>query len=204
MIILEMRKNKLKEKLEEIERYALTKKDDFLIEKIKEAKEEEKKLHKLIYIDELTNVFNRRGLKEILAEKIAETKRSKKKKLSIIISDLDNFKYYNDKYGHEAGDNLLKTYSKIIKNNIREYDIVARYGGDEFVIVLPETSFPEAKIVAERIRKKLIEESEKKGKRISASFGITEYPNITKNPENIIRDADKALYEAKNIKNKPG
>ena len=117
------------------------------------------------------------------------------------------FKSVNDTYGHAVGDLVLKTIAKVIRGQLREYDIAGRYGGEEFSILLPFTKIEEAKMVAERLRKtiesrvidisKVNPDSEKKEISVTLSLGIYEMKSDD-NDEDLLKKADKALYEAKN------
>ena len=120
--------------------------------------------------------------------------------LSVIIFDVDHFKQVNDTYGHDAGDYILKSVGSIVKEVIREYDYAFRMGGDEFLLLLPETNEKQASLLAERIRlrienKKLVDENKKFS--VTASFGISQNRKIDTSIENIVKRADKALYKAK-------
>jgi len=116
--------------------------------------------------------------------------------LSIIYFDIDHFKQINDTYGHKKGDFILKEVSKIILQNIRKTDIFGRWGGEEFIIILPFTNLENALILAEKLRKK-IEEHDFDGINITISFGVTEL-KIDDNADTLINRADEALYKAKN------
>ena len=135
--------------------------------------------------DELTEILNRRGFDKT-------TKGLKRG--SIIFMDLDHFKDINDTYGHEFGDFVLKEFATVIKENIRDTDIFARIGGEEFILVLPNTSYLHAYYVAEKLRK-IIANHNFKNVKLTASFGISEFEG---NLEKAINRADEALYEAKN------
>ena len=122
------------------------------------------------------------------------------------MTDIDFFKSVNDTYGHAVGDCVLKTVAKQIKKELREYDIPSRYGGEEFTILLPNTSLEEATVVAERLRysieKKIINIEEYGIENVSKisvtiSVGVAQYKNAMKEPENLYQAADKALYTAK-------
>jgi diguanylate cyclase (GGDEF)-like protein len=119
-----------------------------------------------------------------------------KSPFSVIMADVDNFKKYNDGFGHPAGDHVLKTVAGILRESTREVDCVARYGGEEFVIVMPETNAEAAGVAAERIRARLAQE-EFSGQRITLSIGIAEFPKDAENALSIISAADSALYQAK-------
>ena len=122
------------------------------------------------------------------------------------MTDIDFFKSVNDTYGHAAGDLVLKTVSRIIKLQLRDYDIAGRYGGEEFAILLPFTKLEEAKMVAERLRKavenkkidisKINTESSEKNISVTISLGVAEYSKED-SEETLLQNADKALYKAK-------
>lgn len=154
-------------------------------------------IEKLAVTDELTEVYNRRRLLEILKEQKAYCDRGNKT-FSICILDLDHFKRVNDTYGHEAGDIVLKTVAGTIRQNIRDFDTIARYGGEEFMLVLCGTTQNEALAFAERVRE-IVESSsfENNGDiRITISIGVAEYlPR--ESFQTTINRADKALYRAK-------
>ena len=107
--------------------------------------------------------------------------------------DIDHFKKVNDTYGHEFGDYVLKEFANVVKQNIRNSDIFARIGGEEFILILPHTSYESALKVAEKLRK-AIEKHDFKGKKITASFGVSEFEGDL---QMAIEIADEALYEAK-------
>jgi diguanylate cyclase (GGDEF)-like protein len=117
--------------------------------------------------------------------------------LSLMMLDVDDFKAYNDKYGHPAGDSALKAVADILKETLRGADVAARYGGEEFAILLPQTSSEEAAQIAERIRKK-IERTEFPERKVTASIGIASCSNEVDTPRDLISAADVALYAAKN------
>lgn len=122
------------------------------------------------------------------------------------MTDIDFFKSVNDTYGHAAGDLVLKTVSRIIKLQLRDYDIAGRYGGEEFAVLLPFTKLEEAKMVAERLRKavenkkidisKINTESPQKNISVTISLGVAEYNNGD-SEDTLLQNADKALYKAK-------
>ncbi len=159
-----------------------------------------KKLENLSNTDELTQLFNRRYLLNILQNELERAKRYKRN-LSCIMIDIDRFKNINDNYGHLYGDFILKKIGNIFKTNCRETDIICRYGGDEFFIILIETSLKRAIAVAEKIRKH-IKKHEFNNDNISTlitiSLGISSYPEDSiENKKEIIKIADKRLYKAK-------
>lgn len=157
-------------------------------------------------LDALTGFYNRRQLEERIKQEVSNAKRQKAP-LCGIMTDVDFFKGVNDTYGHAVGDLVLKTIAKIIRGQLREYDIAGRYGGEEFSILLPFTKIEEAQMVAERLRSaienKIIDiskvnpESETKAIKVTISLGIYEMRD-TDNDEDLLKKADKALYQAKN------
>jgi diguanylate cyclase (GGDEF)-like protein len=149
--------------------------------------------------DSLTGLFNRRHFYE-LAE--LEMKRSLRyeRPLSVIMADIDFFKKVNDSYGHAVGDLVLREAATILKQNTRETDIVGRYGGEEFVLMLPETNLENALSLAERIRAAVSHiriPNEKKDVFITISLGVAEYSMERENLDALLNRSDQALYEAK-------
>ncbi|HEY7516121.1 MAG TPA: sensor domain-containing diguanylate cyclase [Vicinamibacteria bacterium] len=154
----------------------------------------------LTITDDLTKLFNSRYLNLYISREIKRCKRHGIP-LSVIFLDLDGFKGINDQYGHLAGSGTLAEVGSILALAVRESDILARYGGDEFVVVLPETPASGALVIAERLRKAIEEHGFLQGQglsaRISASFGIASYPDHALTPEGLIQKADQAMYRVK-------
>jgi diguanylate cyclase (GGDEF)-like protein/putative nucleotidyltransferase with HDIG domain len=146
--------------------------------------------------DGLTRLYNHRYLHECLDKEIARCTRFGTT-FSIIMIDLDFFKTYNDTYGHLAGDDVLSSIGKCIKDSIRTIDIAFRYGGEEFAVILPETIAEGAYLVSERIREKIEQKIFSGRSSITASLGIASWPTDGVTKEQIIVSADKALYTAK-------
>lgn len=146
--------------------------------------------------DPLTGLLNRRYLEKRLDEEIDRSKRHRFP-MSLMLLDVDNFKSYNDSFGHTAGDSALKIVAGILKEAVRGEDVAARYGGEEFSILLPQTTSAEAAAIAERIRRQ-IEKTEFPKRRVTVSIGIASSAIETSSPEDLINAADSALYEAKN------
>ncbi len=178
---------------------ALQKANDQLradIEKIEQLKEElrEQAIH-----DPLTGLFNRRYLNETLVREQTRAGRENEP-LSVIVSDVDHFKRINDTYGHSVGDKFLMEIARLMKKYARGSDIVCRYGGEEFLLVLPGATLDFAAKRAEEIRQKCAEiiiQHEGKDLKVTMSFGVATYPDHGKAAEEIIIKADKALYRAK-------
>lgn len=168
---------------------------------VKIESEHIKKLKSLANEDGLTGVYNHRFFHDVLRGKIIACEK-KNNPLSLIFLDIDYFKHYNDLYGHQGGDEVLKTIGSLLKNSVRKEDIVARYGGEEFAIILPNTSEEDAIMIAENIRHKVEvtyfkgEENQPNGK-LTVSIGISIYPEKAKNDVELIKSADDALYRAK-------
>ena len=149
--------------------------------------------------DALTGMYNRHYLYEIAEKTIAQAKRLKYP-LSLAIFDIDFFKKINDKYGHLAGDGVLKSFASLLMDRVRESDIVVRYGGEEFIAILPETDMKRAFVAIEAIRKMVetmeISIEEDTVISITISIGIAEY-NYNETLDQLIKRADEALYLAK-------
>ncbi len=147
-------------------------------------------------IDPLTKCYNRFYLDTHLKQKIANVRKNDHGLLSLIIFDLDFFKKVNDKFGHLIGDELLKKVSHLVRENIRASDLLARFGGEEFIILLPDTSAEEAVMCAERIST-LIADKDFGGYKITVSVGVTCLCR-NDNVKTLLRRVDKNLYKAKN------
>jgi diguanylate cyclase (GGDEF)-like protein len=158
-----------------------------------------KKLQELSVTDSLTGLHNHKHLMDKLASEVTRSERHDHP-FSVVMIDIDYFKKYNDTYGHQAGDDVLRKMANIFKESIRSSDYVARYGGEEFTVVFPETGMEEAMNGAKRIRKRLARETfgnEKTKIPITISMGIATYPDHGEDPETLVSRADAALYQAK-------
>jgi diguanylate cyclase (GGDEF)-like protein len=161
------------------------------------------RLHRVVeeqaLTDDLTGLPNRRRFVKTLALEVRRTQRFGGD-LSLILADLDEFKQINDRYGHESGDLVLQQVAKILRASLREIDLPARLGGEEFGIIVPETGSRGARAAAERLRKALkshpIDLPSIDRIVVTASFGISSFPAET-TPEALLRAADLALYRAK-------
>jgi diguanylate cyclase (GGDEF)-like protein len=158
-------------------------------------------LKELSVTDSLTGLFNRRYFEERFFE---ELNRSDRHNLSFSLAmiDIDDFKLFNDSEGHLAGDEILKSIANISKDCLRISDVIARFGGEEFAVIMPQTEKEEAILVSERIRKSIKEQipstwSVFPKKAITVSIGVATFPYDGKERKELIRNADKALYMAK-------
>ncbi len=149
--------------------------------------------------DEMTGLMNRRSFTKIIASEQAKSVRYKHA-YGILMIDADGLKMINDEHGHEAGDKMITTLAKTLENCMRETDSLARYGGDEFVVLLPETGKSQAKEAGERIRKAVENTSFDMGGNLitaTVSIGVSSYPEDADNAEGVLIKADKALYNSK-------
>lgn len=151
--------------------------------------------------DGLTGLFNHRTGQEKLAEQLRLAERYRRN-LSVIMFDVDHFKSINDKYGHPAGDSVLKSVAKLIQRDCRDVDVPVRYGGEEFLLILPEVNSEGAAVVAERIRKNLEQEvihHDDVEVSVTASMGIASFPEHAKSQQQLLDLADKSLYLSKRL-----
>jgi len=156
-------------------------------------------LQEISRIDGLTKLYNRRYWQEVFDREFKLAKR-KTKVMSVVILDIDLFKKVNDTYGHQVGDEVIQALGKILKFVTRETDVCGRYGGEEFVILLPDTNKDNAKIVTERVRTtvdKLALNTSGGTISFTVSAGVAEFSSSYESPANWLNEADKALYVAK-------
>ena len=154
-----------------------------------------KQLEEKSKTDSLTGAFNREGIEEAIRIGLWEW-RSQKKPLSLIMMDIDHFKKINDEYGHAVGDNVLSSLSQLVKTHVRNDDLFARWGGEEFVLVCRNTAIDQAQLIAEKTRELIAYHEFNNQVRVTASFGVaTLHANETL--EQLFSNADKALYQAK-------
>jgi diguanylate cyclase (GGDEF)-like protein len=157
-----------------------------------------REVEKLAITDPLTGLFNRRHLSDRIHDEFARMRRYPRS-MSLALVDLDGFKQVNDRYGHEAGDRVLVTAAQRLRNGLRQVDIVARFGGDEFVVLLPETDAAQASMVSERILQNLMGSPIDEHGIVGASFGVatTDVDGSQINQDELLRRADHALLCAK-------
>jgi diguanylate cyclase (GGDEF)-like protein len=150
--------------------------------------------------DGLTGLFNRRAIEGKIGSELSFASQGKRT-LSLILLDIDHFKAINDQYGHQAGDDTLRQLAQVLTENLRQYDCAGRWGGEEFILILPGTNLSEASTIAERLRIKtsetkfLLENSTPLSVRISLGIACVSdhYPSLSK----FVDAADQALYQAK-------
>ena len=159
-----------------------------------------KRISEMVITDELTGLYNDRHLHALLEEEIERVRRFGGK-LSLIFLDLDDFKNINDRRGHVVGSRTLSEIGQLIKNNMRKICKPARYGGDEFVIILPNTDKGGAMAAATRLhgifRAHLFHDDEGNAFQLTASFGVATLPDDARTKDDLIRQADKAMYRVK-------
>jgi diguanylate cyclase (GGDEF)-like protein len=159
---------------------------------------------RLAVTDGLTGLANRRWFDEALGREMERSKRFHHP-LGLILLDIDNFKQYNDCYGHPTGDNLLKNLAEVLKRNLRDVDTAARYGGEEFAVILPEADLSSACSLAERLRDRIahlhssppLQELAIPDQPVTVSLGVAVTSDRNPDIETLVRDADAALYDAK-------
>jgi diguanylate cyclase (GGDEF)-like protein len=161
------------------------------------------KMNSMIIRESLTGLFNQNYVRQRLQEEYYRAKRYDHP-LSLLMIDLDNFKSLNDRFGHAAGDHLLRYFGRLIRDTLRPSDIPARYGGEEFLVILPDTGRDEARTVAERLRQRISEspfkiDSNQEDIRLTVSIGASAFafPDYGQDAEEMITMADLALYQAK-------
>ncbi|WP_169304242.1 diguanylate cyclase [Deferribacteres bacterium DY0609] len=165
------------------------------VEKLEKEKEAERLLLMSI-TDPLTKLYNRIKVDEILDYEIEQAGRYGKD-FSVLISDIDHFKDVNDNFGHQTGDEVLKIIAELLNDNTRSSDTVARWGGEEFLIIFTNTPLEDAATIAEKLRTKIESYDFPVGRTVTASFGVAQYVN-GEQKEHFIKRADDALYAAKN------
>ncbi|WP_338291140.1 sensor domain-containing diguanylate cyclase [Planctobacterium marinum] len=174
------------------------------VEMVKTNKQLEKtksELKTLVALDPLTNLYNRRYFSGISKTTFNTSKRNKSE-LSFVILDIDHFKQVNDTYGHDVGDQVLIKLSKLLSTSLRKSDVLCRYGGEEFLIMLPDTNVERACLISDKIRQRInelsIKPTEKQKFNFTVSFGVSSINCEQDNSvESVICRADKALYKAK-------
>lgn len=157
---------------------------------------DKKRVEELSVTDQLTRLHNRMFLETSFHREINRAKRYGHP-FSVIMVDIDHFKEVNDTYGHDVGDNVLIVIAELLLNNIRETDILGRWGGEEFLIICPHTSHDESRMLAEKLRSAVEAYSFEDIGHKSCSFGISEFDLIDEEYKEVVKRADEALYQAK-------
>ena len=156
--------------------------------------------YRLATTDGLTELFNHRYFQEQMIKNI-EISKSTGKKFSLILTDIDFFKKFNDQYGHQAGDAVLRQVARTLKKNVKNSDIVCRYGGEEMSVILPHTDNQAATVVAQNLCKAVAETVYKLSStlesHVTISLGVATYPENGTTPTELIEYSDKGLYFAK-------
>jgi diguanylate cyclase (GGDEF)-like protein len=165
----------------------------YIIFKLKYALESHKEM---AGIDPLTSVANRRAFFDLAILELNKARRNQTP-ISVLYMDIDNFKHINDHFGHHIGDRLLRSVAKTIKNNIREIDVIARFGGDEFGILLAETGSGPAVLVTRKLKKKLMELVQHNGWPVTFSTGVVTFEITPAGVDEMIDAADAQMYLAK-------
>jgi diguanylate cyclase (GGDEF)-like protein len=166
---------------------------------LSELEKKNRELQELAYYDPLTGLPNRRFFFEHASLIFEEVKRYEKP-LSLLVMDIDHFKKINDTYGHDVGDLVLKTFADVLRGIVRKSDICARLGGEEFVVLLPNTDLEGARVLAERIRTAVAKKPVEHGSIVivfTVSIGVSQYRKGMQNIDELIKEADIALYRAK-------
>ena len=164
-------------------------------------------LRYLAYRDFLTGLYNHRHFQEQLAHEVERAQRYRHH-LSVLMLDVDRFKQVNDTYGHLMGDTLLSYVARLITAKVRTSDVAARYGGDEFAVILPETDQEEALAVAEKLRKAVSADRHWQGALlgnlgVSICFGVASFPDDGRTADDLLGCADRRLYDAKRRRPRP-
>ena len=167
-------------------------------EKIRKLEEELSQLSETVRVDQLTGVLNRRGLDEAMVREVARAQRVGGQ-LSVALLDIDNFKSFNDTYGHHVGDSALQHLAKVIQETVRPTDVAARFGGEEFVILLPDTSLDQAVATIARLQRALTKQfflGNNERLLITFSAGVSLF-KLNEEPVMVLNRADQAMYLAK-------
>jgi diguanylate cyclase (GGDEF)-like protein len=157
----------------------------------------ERELLRLAATDPLTGLANRRAFFEALETEVARSRRYGRP-LALLMADVDGLKAANDSGGHVAGDKLLAALASILRDGVRGVDLPARYGGDEFIVLMPETTLEGAAVAAERLRAAVAAQSFDDGVALTVSIGVAATPPVEADGDRLVAEADAALYRAKN------
>ncbi|MDP4091176.1 MAG: diguanylate cyclase, partial [Bacillota bacterium] len=164
---------------------------------------QKRELHRLVITDDLTDTYNRRFFYSTLDKLVEDTKKNNSS-VGLILIDIDNFKSFNDNYGHDSGDKVLKATSNLLKDFAYDKDFVFRYAGDQFAILVPSVNLDSLQQKAEQLKETLYIEKNRYyegyiGQDITLSMGLSVYPMVAKSMDELVSQADTALYHAKNL-----
>ena len=187
--------NILKKQRVEEQRILSEKLEFMVVERTKNLEEVNAKLLRLSTIDSLTQLYNRYQIEQFLKHKMLEAEH-KGSSLAVILMDIDHFKQVNDQHGHIAGDKVLRSIAKLLKKTLRDTDIVGRWGGEEFMLICPNTLLDEAFKIADRLRQTIEEHTFPIVQKQTASFGISCFKQGD-DVKHLVSRADQALYQAK-------
>jgi len=166
----------------------------WILPELKDALRREKEL---ITIDVLTGVVNRKAFYDIAHKEVCRLRRYKRP-MTVAAIDIDNLKMVNYRFGHGAGDKVLQLVANTIKSNVREVDVVSRFGGDEFTLLLPETGAEAAQVVLSRLRVRLLDVMQRNERPVTFSFGVATFLVAPASVEDVIKKANILMYSAKN------
>ncbi len=158
--------------------------------------ETKNRFERMAVTDKLTGLYNRYKFYQVANQEIERSKRHNRP-LSLILFDIDWFKKINDTYGHDAGDRVLRSIAKLLHNNLRKYDLIFRWGGEEFIVLAPETDATNAKKLAEKIRTLISSYDFKEPKEVTVSLGVAELGENDTDIDSLVKRADNALYISK-------
>jgi diguanylate cyclase (GGDEF)-like protein len=164
-------------------------------QRTRELEKMTKKLEHLARTDSLTKIHNRYSIMEILSREINRSKRHDTS-LSVLMFDIDFFKKINDNFGHDIGDKVLFNLIRVVKNTLRDIDFIGRYGGEEFLIVMPETTLVEAKVIANRVKSKVSQHDFEHIGKLTISLGLVEFHD-DESVDEILKRVDDLMYKSK-------
>lgn len=156
-----------------------------------------RRLRRYAFVDPLTGLYNRRHFHKRLRSELSRADR-KNRPVTLLMLDVDNFKQYNDNFGHIAGDRALKQLGALLMGSLREMDMIVRYGGEEFTVILPETTLTDGFHVAEQLRCN-IDNTRFTGRHLTVSIGVATFPDHARNAHDLIEISDRAMYTAKRL-----
>ncbi len=167
--------------------------------------EELRELRQLAHLDALTGLPNRRLFEQRLAEELSRASRNPSSRGSLLAVDVNDLKLVNDRFGHSAGDHVLRDVAGVLRGALRTSDVCCRIGGDEFMILLPDTDAPGARLVMARLRVAVIREGSRQEVPVSISIGCSSWPADSWVATKLVAKADRAMYaEKRRLRRRPG